>query len=213
MDLTNNMSGNAEKQTQRYDVLVELGDCHATVGNCSGAQECYQQATELEPDRAEPYIGLGVIALQKEDLANAEVAFRVAIRLDAGCAKAWCGLGMVSQIRKQFAEAQEHYLRSLDKDCDNLTALLGLFQSSCQMGSFARVIHYLEVYLDMHPGDTAVMFCLATLYVKDGKFHEARKLLKDVLAIASDNSDAMNLLEEVENKLSVTTGAGAVSNA
>jgi tetratricopeptide (TPR) repeat protein len=213
MDLTNNTSGDNEKITQRYDVLVELGDCHATVGNSSPAKECYEQAAELEPDRAEPYVGLGVIALQKDDIPNAEIAFKVAIRLDGKCAKAWCGLGMVSQAKQQFPSAQEYYLRSLEYDCDNLTALLGLFQSSCQMGSFAKVIHYLEVYLEMHPGDTAVMFCLATLYVKDCRFHEASRLLKDVLVFTSDNSDAVNLLEEVENKLSVKTVAGAVSNA
>ena len=212
MDLNNEAYGSDGKLMQRYNVLVELGDCHATVGNLSPAKECYEQAAELEPDRAEPYIGLGVLALQNDDVVNAEAAFRVAVRLDGGSAKAWCGLGMVCQIRKHFAEAQEYYLRSLDKDCDNLTALLGLFQSSCQMGSFARVIHYLQLYLEMHPGDTAVMFCLATLYVKDGKLHEARKLLRDVLAFASDNSDAANLLEEVENKLSIKKTVGVVSN-
>ena len=176
------------------------------------ARQCYEQAASLEPDRAEPYVGLGVVALQKEDLTNAEIAFKVAIRLEPRCARAWCGLGMVAQSRKDFAQAQEHYLRSLEYDSDNLTALLGLFQSSCQMGSFARVIHYLEVYLEMHPGDTAVMFCLATLYVRDSRFQDARKLLRDVLVIAPENTDAVNLLEEVENKLTVSTGNGAAAN-
>ncbi|HSV26302.1 MAG TPA: tetratricopeptide repeat protein [Sedimentisphaerales bacterium] len=212
MGVTNEASGGDGKLMQRYNVLVALGDCHATAGNPSPAKECYEQAAELEPDRAEPYIGLGVLALQNEDLVNAEAAFRVAVRLDGCSAKAWCGLGMICQTRQQFAEAQEHYLRSLDKDCDNLTALLGLFQSSCQMGSFSKVIHYLEVYLEMHPGDTAVMFCLATLYVRDGRLQEARKLLWDVLTFSSDNSDAANLLEEVENKLSVRKSVGAASN-
>ncbi len=212
MESDKDISGSEVRVTQRYDVLVELGDCHATVGNSLPARQCYEQAASLEPDRAEPYVGLGVVALQKEDLTNAEIAFKVAIRLEPGCARAWCGLGMVAQSRKDFAQAQEHYLRSLEYDSDNLTALLGLFQSSCQMGSFARVIHYLEVYLEMHPGDTAVMFCLATLYVRDSRFQEARKLLRDVLVIAPENTDAVNLLEEVENKLTVSTGNGAAAN-
>jgi tetratricopeptide (TPR) repeat protein len=213
MDLTNDKPGDDEIVSQRYDVLVELGDCHATVGNSSPAKDCYEQAAQLEPDRAEPYVGLGVLSLQKDDIENAETAFKVAIRLDTKCAKAWCGLGMVCQIKQQFPSAQEYYLRSLDIDSDNLTALLGLFQSSCQMGSFSKVIYYLQTYLDMHPGDTAVMFCLAALYMKDGKHAWAAKLLREVLALTPDNSDAANLLEEIDNKLSQTANIGVVSNA
>jgi tetratricopeptide (TPR) repeat protein len=213
MEMNDNTAGAERSFSQRYDVLVELGDCHATVGNSLPARECYEQAAQIEPDRAEPYVGLGVVSLQKDDIDNAEIAFKVAIRLDAKCAKAWCGLGMVCQIRQQFQLAQEYYLRSLDIDADNLTALLGLFQSSCQMGSFSKVIYYLNAYLNMHPGDTAVMFCLATLYMKDGKHAQAARLLREVLALTPDNTDAANLLEEVDNKLSQTTNIGAGSNA
>jgi tetratricopeptide (TPR) repeat protein len=206
----NNESGQEHKLTQHYDVLIDLGDCLATVGNSAPASECYEQAAQIEPDRAEPYVGLGVVALQKGDMESADIAFKVGIRLDPRCAKAWCGLGMVCQMRQQFAQGQEYYLRSLEIDTDNLTALLGLFQSSCQMGSFSKVIHYLEAYLDMHPGDTAVMFCLATLYMKDGKFDGARKLLKDILVLAPENTDAANLLEEAECRLSQTAATGAM---
>jgi tetratricopeptide (TPR) repeat protein len=205
-----NKSDNEQRFTQRYDVLIDLGDCHATVGNIAPAKDCYERAAEIEPDKAEPYLGLGVIALQNGDLDNADIAFKVGLRLDARCAKAWCGLAMVAQMRQHYPLAQEHYLRSLEIDTDNLTALLGLFQASCQMGSFSKVTHYLEAYLDMHPGDTAVMFCLSTLYVKDEKFELARKLLRDILAFAPDNADAANLLEEAEHRLSQTAVTGTI---
>jgi predicted Zn-dependent protease len=86
-------------------------------------------------------------------------------------------------------------------DSDNLIALLGLFQTSCQMGSFAKVTHYLELYLSMHPGDTSVMFPLAALYMKDGRLEQSKKMLLDLLVLDSDNNDAANLLEEVEHSL------------
>ncbi|MHC4666415.1 MAG: tetratricopeptide repeat protein, partial [Planctomycetota bacterium] len=144
--------------TQHYEVLQELGDCHTSVGNYAQAQKCYERAATLGPDEPGPYVGLGVVALQKNLLDDAEIAFRVACRLDANCAKAYAGLAMVAQQRDDCEQAFELYLRCLDLDNDNLTALLGLFQTSCQMGSFAKVIHYLQVYLNMHPSDTSVMF-------------------------------------------------------
>jgi Flp pilus assembly protein TadD len=73
------------------------------------------------------------------------------------------------------------------------------------MGSFAKVIYYLQVYLQMHPGDTSVMFALSALYLKDGQTELARGTLQDLLTLEPANRDAANLLEEVEHMLA---GAG-----
>jgi len=190
--------------TQHYDILRELGDCHATMGDYENARRCYDKAANLAPDEAGPYVGLGVIALQDNQYADAENAFRVACRLDPLCARAWCGLAIVKQTSGDSAEAFDLYLKSLELDSDDLTALLGLFQVSCQMGSFSAVIHYLELYLDMHPDDTSVMFCLATLHLKDRRIHRAKRLLTEIIRIDPGNTDAANLMEEVEHSLAQT---------
>jgi tetratricopeptide (TPR) repeat protein len=184
--------------TQHYEVLMELGDCLANVGKYDEAQQKYEEAALLSPDAAGPYVGLGVVAMQKSMLDDAEIAFRVACRLDQSCAKAYAGLAMIEQQRKHYSNAFKMYLKCLELESDNLTALLGLFQASCQMGSFEEIIHYLQVYLDMHPGDTSVMFALSVLYMKDGRLTESRKVLKDILVLQPEHKDAANLLEEVE---------------
>ena len=187
--------------TQHYEVLQELGDCYTSVGNYGQAQQCYEKAASRGPDEPGPYVGLGVVALQENLLDDAEIAFKVACRLNVNCARAYAGLAMVAQQRADYKQAFEMYLKCLELDTDNLTALLGLFQTSCQMGSFAKVIHYLEVYLNMHPADTSVMFSLAALYMKDGRFEHSKKILLDVLTLDPGNKDAANLLEEVEHSL------------
>jgi len=187
--------------TQHYDVLKELGDCYVSVGEYEKARESYDKATVLAPDEAGPYIGFGVIAMQTAELADAETAFKVARRLDPQCSEAYCGLAMICQQRADAAGAFDMYLKSLELDSDNLTALLGLFQSSCAMRSFSKVIYYLGLYLDAHPGDITVMFCLATLQLKDNQLHKAKELLLNILALDAGNTDAVNLLEEVEHTL------------
>jgi len=201
MDITQNKTDEQHDSTQHYEVLQELGDCYTSVGNYTQAQQYYEKAAVLAPDEPNPYVGLGVVALQKNLLDDAEIAFRVACRLDANCAKAYTGFAMVAQQRADYKRAFEMYLKSLELDTDNLIALLGLFQTSCQMGSFAKVIYYLEVYLNMHPGDTSVMFPLAALYMKDGKLKESKKILLDLLTLDKSHKDAANLLEEVEHGL------------
>ncbi|MBN1796318.1 MAG: tetratricopeptide repeat protein [Sedimentisphaerales bacterium] len=183
---------------QHYEVLKELGDCYTSTGEYEQAKKCYEKASILGPDEAGPYVGLGVIAFQNELLDDADIAFRVACRLDRNCAEGFSGQAMVAQKKGELEKAFEMYLKCLELDVDNLTALLGLFQVSCRMGSFAKVIHYLEVYLQMHPGDASVMFSLAALYMKDGRLEESRDFLRDILALEPENKEASNLLEEVE---------------
>ncbi len=207
MDIIKTNEIEKHKLTQHYEVLRELGDCYTSVGNYSQAHRCYEKAASLGPDEPGPYVGLGVAALQVGRLEDAEIAFRVACRLDAKCAKAYAGLAMVAQQRCEYPQSFDLYMKSLELDSDNITALLGLFQVSCEMGSFAKVIYYLRVYLQMHPGDTSVMFALSALYLKDGQTEQAREMLQNLLALEPVNQDAANLLEEVEHTLA---GAGQV---
>lgn len=209
MDMIHSNISEQENTTQRYEVLRELGDCYASEGSCEQARRCYEKAASLGPDEAYPYVGLGVIAMQQGLLDDAEIAFRVACRLDSSCSKGYAGLAMVAQERGDYRHAFDMYLKCLELDTDNLTALLGLFQTSCKMGSFAQVIHYLELYLDMHPGDGSVMFSLAALYVKEGRLADAGTLLRDVLTLNPENVDAGDLLEEFEHCLAGPAFGGA----
>lgn len=116
--------------------------------------------------------------------------------------EAYGGLAIVHQQRGQYAAAFDWYLACLGKDPDNLVALLGLFQTSIQMGSFAKVIQYLRVYLDRHPDDTSVLFCLATLYARDGRLDDAARMLERILALQPENAEAEKLLRDVHRKQS-----------
>lgn len=202
MDTARTNDVDRPRPAQHYEVLRELGDCYTSVGNYSQAQRCYEKAASLGPDEPGPYVGLGVAAMQRDKLDDAEIAFRVACRLDPRCAKAHAGLAMIAQQRRDFPQAFDLYMKSLELDTDNIAALLGMFQVSCEMGSFAKIIYYLEVYLHMHPGDTSVMFALAALHLKDGQPDSSQTLLLNILALDPGNRDAANLLEEVEHSSS-----------
>ncbi len=201
MDIAQNNTAEQHDLPVHYEVLQGFGNCYSYVGNSAQAERCYEKAASLGPDEPEPYVGLGTVALQDSRLDDAEIAFRVACRLDGNCAKGYAGQAMVAQQKGDYKHAFEMYLKCLELDTDNLMALLGLFQTSCRMNSFAKVIHYLEVYLDMHPDDSSVMLSLAALYMKEGGFERARKILLDILALDSANKYAADLLEEVEHNL------------
>lgn len=195
---------------QHYQVLKELGDCYTALGDFDQGRACYRESAALAPDEAGPYVGLGVIAIQNDQIDDAERAFSIARRLNAKCSEAYGGLAMVYQQKHKYPQAFEMYLKCLELDTDNLVALLGLFQTSCQMGTFSKIIHYLEVYLDRHPGDTSVLFCLATLYAREGQLEQARACLMTVLALEPTKAEAVNLLADVQDRLQNLQPEGSV---
>ena len=192
---------------QQYQALKELGDCYATLGEHQPARECYLKAAAMAPELAGPHVGLGVIELQLGRLEEAQHAFDLARCLDPTCAQAYGGLAMIRQQTGRHPTALEMYLKCLELDSDNLLALLGLFQTSCKMGTFAKIIHYLEVYLARHPHDASVLFCLATLYAREGLLERAKGLLREVLDLEPQKTEAADLLAEVQRNLAqcVTT--------
>ncbi|MHC4561719.1 MAG: tetratricopeptide repeat protein [Planctomycetota bacterium] len=190
-----------ESLSQHSTILKELGDCYAATGDADRARHCYQEAAELSDDEPAPYVGLGTLEFQNGDADAARQAFIDALGKDSRCAEAYAGLAMIDQQEKDYISAFDLYLKCLEIDGDNLVALLGLFQTSCQMGSFTKVIHYLELYLDKHPGDTSVLFCLASLYAQGGQLTEAREVLLNLLALDPGKTEAEQLLNQVQDAL------------
>jgi len=198
MDITEEKKVEQINTTQHYEVLQELGDCYTFTGNFVKAKSCYEKAASLASNQAGPHVGLGVVALQEKLIADAEAAFNIACRMDSNCSKAYAGLAIVEQQRGNHGQAFEMYLKCLDIDPENLTALYGLLQTCCHTGSYGKIIPPLKEYLNRHPGDTSLMFTLAAVYMKEGGFEESKALLLDILSLDGDNADAANLLKEVE---------------
>jgi len=183
------------------DRLQKLGDYFASVNRYEKAESCYQKAIEIDPENPLVYVGLADIALVRGDRERAERYLDNALELDPECSAAYAQMAKLARKTGNYPLAFDAYLRCLKLDTDNLNALLGLFQVSCQMGSFAKVTFYLEQYLNSHPDDTSVMFCLGALYKKDNRLLSAQQILNSLLKLDPGNQDAKNLLEEIEHNI------------
>ena len=152
--------------------------------------------------QVEACVQFGAIAVEAGRWDDATQALNAALAMDPRCSEAYGSLAMIHQKRQDYPQAVDNYLKCLELDGDNLIALLGLFQTCCKMGTFAVIIRYLEIYLGGHPRDVAVLFCLATLYARDGSLKKAREILRVVLNLEPANTEAAYLLRQVEAALS-----------
>jgi Flp pilus assembly protein TadD len=165
------------------------------------AKLSYQQAAAVAPLESAPHLDLGGLAIRDGRLREAKEHYRQAIALNPSSSDAYGGFAVACHQLNQCQAAFEAYMKCLELDQDNLVALLGLFQTSCQMGTFAQITRYLEIYLQTHKDDTAVLFCLATLYARDSRFDLARQAVLRVLSMEPEKPEAMTLLIQIENKL------------
>jgi Flp pilus assembly protein TadD len=145
---------------------------------------------------------LAALAIREGRFREAKEHYQKAIAINPLSSDAYIGFAVACHQLNECEAAFEAYMKCLELDQDNLVALLGLFQTSRQMGTFAQITRYLEIYLQGHQDDTAVLFCLATLYARDSRFDEARQAVLKVLSIEPEKTDAMNLLRQIEKKLS-----------
>ena len=183
--------------TQRFDVCMELAECHADLSDVGAAERYYREAAALCPGRPEPHAGLGMLCVQMDQTDEARAHFERALACDGAYPDALTGLAGLRLKAREYDAAFDGYIRALEADPNHLVALLGLFRASCLMGSFAKVIQYLEHFLCLHPGDTSVMFCLATLYVKEGRAADAGEMLERLLALDPANGEAQTLYWQV----------------
>lgn len=188
-----------------YARLKDSGDSLVAVGDYRRARSYYQAAVAVAPERVDAYLGLGAAAAGQQDWQAARTAFDTARAIEPTCAEAYAGLAMLCQQRQEYASAFDWYLKCLELDTDNLVALLGLFQTSCCMGTFAKIIGFLEAYLLRHSDDVAVLFCLASLYARDGRLTEARDAAVRVLAAEPEKAEAAELLAKINQHAHQTT--------
>jgi len=123
MDMKQNDVAEQENTIQHCEELQKLGDHYTSAGDYTQARQCYGKAASHFPDEPGPYVGFGVVAFQENLLDDAEIAFRVACRLAPDCSRAYAGLAMVAHKRADHEKAFEMYLKCLELDTDNLTAL------------------------------------------------------------------------------------------
>lgn len=183
---------------QHYQVLKNLGDCHAALGHYDQAAGCYAQAAGLEPTFTGHQVGQGALALLQGNPLEAIPFFESARAADGRCFEAWWGLAMAHQAKGLHADAKKLYSQCLKIEPDNGAALLGLYYSCRQCGDFSGLEPPLAAYLDKHPGDSDALLCRADLQRRWGKLQDAQGTLATVLALDPQNAVAQRMLGKTQ---------------
>ena len=82
-----------ENEPDSFEAMTYLAECYEKIGEVIMARKYYQEAIELAPEFADPWFGLGVIALNTGNTDDSLIFFRKAVRLDDENPEIWYLLG------------------------------------------------------------------------------------------------------------------------
>ena len=98
------------------ELLLRADNC-TIAGQYEQAEEHYKKILTLTPSCADAWIGLGVLALQQNQLQAAEEAFRQALESDPSCWTGWTGLALLYNLQgdkeKAFQALEQAKINSL----------------------------------------------------------------------------------------------------
>ena len=149
-------------------------------------------ARSVQPARIAPALTNAYEALGTGDLANAQQQYQAALRQDPNSRDALLGLATVAARQNQGAQASNYYLRLLELDPNDATAVAGLVGMSG--GDTGQNERRLKAILTGNPEAGPVLFALGNLYAQQNRWPEAQQTYFRAYSAAPDNADyAYNL--------------------
>lgn len=114
------------------------------------ALAAYRKASELKPDRPEPYVGVGVALVGLKRYEEGILILRGVVEVDKDLPAPYLSLGYAEMLTGDYAAAREHLLRAVELGRAPL-AHVYLANVYEQTGEYAEALRHLEAYLKQSP--------------------------------------------------------------
>lgn len=135
-------------------------------------------AEQVDADRPETQINLGLLWLARRDLPAAEAAYRTALRQDPGFAPALVNLADLQRQRGRETEAIALLGEALARDPANADALYALGLAQVRTGARAAALETLRRAAEQAPGSARNAMTYALALREAGRGEEARSVLE-----------------------------------
>jgi tetratricopeptide (TPR) repeat protein len=183
---------------QQASLFRLIGDCFTKLGDLDNGVINYTKALEQDPYCAKCFIGLGTVALQRNNYNVAVPQFQKAVSLAPNDDMASLGLGLAFEGLKEMKEALSWTVRACHLKADNTVAIYNLVKLSFDLEEFTDAERVLSRYLTQHPHDVNIIYTLGTVLYKTGKTDLALQLMENILTLDPMNSRAHSLISQIQ---------------
>jgi len=147
------------------------------------------------------YVNLGAEAMLRDDHAAALVYLREAARVRPDIAGIWVNLGVLYARHGRYEHAEASYLRALDVDADEPSAMTNLSLVYQALGEPKLAAEYLKRVQGYRERNPYYHFASATKAYEEQQFDVALTSLRKALRLKPDEGDFYELRGQVEAAL------------
>jgi Flp pilus assembly protein TadD len=147
------------------------------------------------------YTNLGAEAILRSDHAAALVYLREAVRVRPDIAGVWINLGVLYARHGRYEHAEAAYLRALDVDSDEPSALTNLALVYQALGERELAAEYRDRVQDYRERNPYYHFASATQAYEQRQFEAALASLRKALRLKSDEHEFYELRGQVQEAL------------
>jgi tetratricopeptide (TPR) repeat protein len=144
-------------------------------GRLDEAAHCLGELRSCSPKHGDGWLLSGILALQRNRLAEAKTAFERAGAYGADRRKAQLGLGMAAMGLTESAEAWELFLAVATEHPDDAETLHWLLRAGTVLQRWEHLEPVLSRYVSRNPGDLSIRFALAGVFLRLTRWADARR--------------------------------------
>jgi predicted O-linked N-acetylglucosamine transferase (SPINDLY family) len=181
--------------------ILEQATEYHLAGRAGEAEELYRQILKDEPENADALHRLGVLALQKGDLAAALRLTRQATEHRPSGANIWASYGQALAADGKPEAAAEAFERALRVRGDLSEALFGLAVAQQTVGKRSEAVDGYRKLIAIKPEMVEAHNNMGNALFGLGRLEEAAEAYRKAIALKPDCADAMGNLGSALNAL------------
>lgn len=151
----------------------------------------YRQAQNINADRPEAHINLGLLAIRLQQFDIAEKSYRQAIQLDANAVEAYVNLADLYRLQQQENKAEKILLQAVQLSANTANAhhALGLLYVRSKQSD--KALLELKIAYQMEAGNSRFAYVYAVALASQQKTELAISVLEKLLKQNPNNRDAL----------------------
>jgi len=173
-----------ENEPDSFEAMTYLAECYEKTKDLVLARKYYHEAIDLAPDYADPWFGLGIIALESGTPDDSLIFLRKAVRLDDENPEIWYMLGKAHYAKNEKKAALRCFRESLKLDAYYSEVWSDLGRIILYDGFMDKALPYLEKAYKVIGDVPGINYLLASFYLHEGLMEKTYRHLS--LALDAD---------------------------
>ncbi len=166
-----------ENEPESFEAMTYLAECYEKTHDLVLAKKYYHEAIELAPDFADPWFGLGIIALESGVPDDSLIFLRKAVRLDDENPEIWYMLGKAHYAKNEKKAALRCFREALKLDVYYNEVWTDLGRIILYDGLTHKALPYLEKAYKVIGDVPGINYLLASFHLHFGYSEKAYRHL------------------------------------